>query len=149
MRLSRAGVKCRSESIQHLVFGKGVQDPRGRQELLLPCGYGDPVNGVDWKGRWIFKAGEKRPTNYYLLLRRSFQLDFHVVSASVAVSADAFYKLYINGNYVGRGPARSSDKKKFYDRYDITTHLRRGGRGETSCGNRRGLARYAGRCLAA
>lgn len=74
---------------------------------------------------WIYLPGETRPTNVYALFRRSFQA-VAPEKCQVRISADAFYKLYVNGEWVGRGPVRSSGKRKYYDEYDVRPFLRQG-----------------------
>jgi hypothetical protein len=53
----------------------------------------------------------------------AFRLQFDVAGASVArvhVSADERYILYLDGEYIGRGPERGSDKAWFYETYDLS-----------------------------
>lgn len=75
---------------------------------------------------WIYLKGETRPTNLYVLFRRSFMVKAMPDQCRVRISADALYKLYVNGAWVGRGPVRSSSKRKYYDEYDILPYMRAG-----------------------
>ncbi len=42
------------------------------------------------------------------------------------ISANAFYTLYINGQWVSRGPARTNSSYRAYDTVDLAPHLRPG-----------------------
>ena len=64
--------------------------------------------------------------NRYVYFRKSFDLDGEVADASVDVSADGRYQLFVNGQRVGRGPARCSPDWQYYDTYDIRPYLRPG-----------------------
>ena len=59
-----------------------------------------------------------------------FRLDFSLAglkgAARFAITADQNYMLYVNGRYVGRGPARGFQDSWPYDEYDLRGHLRRG-----------------------
>ena len=70
-------------------------------------------------GQWIWRdrSGEsqgasrggidpKVDANLFVQFRRSFRIDSVPASAALRVSADGRYRLYVNGAYVGRGPAR-------------------------------------------
>ncbi|MBI3910040.1 MAG: family 78 glycoside hydrolase catalytic domain [Armatimonadetes bacterium] len=81
-----------------------------------------------WTARWIWVAGaEERPRNYYALFRKTFNLPALPRAASVRVTADSRYQLFVNGTRVGRGPARCDRRWQSYDEYDLTPHLKLGG----------------------
>ncbi|MCB9452335.1 MAG: family 78 glycoside hydrolase catalytic domain [Anaerolineaceae bacterium] len=65
-------------------------------------------------------------SNRYVYFRRTFDIVETVTSASAAVSADGRYQLYVNGQLVGRGPARCSPAWQYVDEYDLTPYLRPG-----------------------
>jgi alpha-L-rhamnosidase len=82
---------------------------------------------LDWKARWIWDGGEARPRNHYLYFRKAVRVpDFASCRAPARVCADTGYKLYVNGEYVYHGPARSDPRWQSYDTYDIGRHLRPG-----------------------
>ena len=78
------------------------------------------------RAQWIWCAGEEVPTNFYLYCRKAFTLKENVASATIHVTADSRYKLYVNGTFVGRGPARADQRWQYYDSYDVAPHLRAG-----------------------
>lgn len=78
------------------------------------------------RAQWIWCAGEDVPQNFYLYCRKRFTLKEKPASATVHVTADSRYKFYVNGAFVGRGPARADQRWETYDTYDIAPHLRPG-----------------------
>ncbi|MBN1509654.1 MAG: alpha-L-rhamnosidase N-terminal domain-containing protein, partial [Sedimentisphaerales bacterium] len=81
-----------------------------------------------WHGLWIWGspglAHEHR--NEYVCLRKTFRLTTSPTSARVRISADNRYALYVNGQFVCRGPARCDPRFQSYDKIDLTPWLRRG-----------------------
>ena len=45
--------------------------------------------------------------NAHILFRRKFSLDKAPESAKIYITADDYYKLYVNGKFVSQGPAPS------------------------------------------
>jgi hypothetical protein len=64
--------------------------------------------------------------NLYVHFRRAFRLDAVPATAPVRISADGRYRLWVNGAYIGRGPARCEPLFQYYDVHDVTGHLRAG-----------------------
>ncbi len=58
--------------------------------------------------------------------RKQFELSDQPTSAPVRVTADARYMLWVNGQFVGRGPARGFPWVQPYDEYDVASFLRPG-----------------------
>ena len=58
--------------------------------------------------------------------RREFELDAVPEKVVVNVTADARYTLYVNGEWVGHGPARGVQEQWPYDELDITSYLKPG-----------------------
>ncbi len=81
---------------------------------------------MNWQAKWIWCGGEASPKNFYLYLRKGMTITKQVKSAVVHVTADSRYKLYLNGQYLGRGPARCDPRWQSYDTYDVTAHLKQG-----------------------
>ena len=63
--------------------------------------------------------------NRHILFRKSFDLG-EVKDARVFVTADDYYKLYVNGAFVGQGPAAGTPEHTWYNEIDVTGFLRRG-----------------------
>ena len=79
-----------------------------------------------WVAKWIWCEGEPVPQNFYLYCRKSFRLEGKASEAAVDVTADSRYKLFVNGKFVGRGPARCDQRWQYYDTYDLAPFLRMG-----------------------
>ncbi len=76
--------------------------------------------------QWIWIDGEPSPPNYYLVARRTFALDEAPGRATLHISADSRYVLFVNGRRVGRGPNRCWPFDQQYDSHDVARHLRPG-----------------------
>ena len=64
--------------------------------------------------------------NLHVYFRKTFDLPSQPQSAPAHVTADSRYRLYVNGQFVGRGPARSYPSFQYYDTYDLSKYLRPG-----------------------
>ena len=62
--------------------------------------------------------------NRHMLVRKSFR--FCVKPAKIKITADDYYKLYINGKFAGQGPAPAYHFYYNVNEYDITDFLREG-----------------------
>ena len=82
--------------------------------------------GKKWVAKWIWCEGEPVPQNFYLYCRKVFALEGEAADASVDVTADSRYKLFVNGRLVGRGPARCDQRWEYYDTYDLRSFLQHG-----------------------
>jgi len=65
--------------------------------------------------------------NRHMLVRKTFKYDRDFKNAYIDITADDYYKLYINGVFVGQGPAPSYHFHYNYNRYDISDYLNNGG----------------------
>lgn len=63
--------------------------------------------------------------NHHMLMRRSFVLG-DLSKAIIRITADDYYKLYINGNLAGQGPTPGYYFNYYYNEIDITPYLTRG-----------------------
>lgn len=80
-----------------------------------------------WVGRFIWDDGEARPFHAFRLFRRTFTLAAAPSEAVLHLTAADRYVLYVNGVYLGHGPARSVGPQWMsYDSHDVTPHLRAG-----------------------
>ncbi len=71
------------------------------------------------------KANETQLQNYHCLCRSEYFYNGKEKSI-LKITADDYYKLYINGNYVVEGPAPSYNTARFYNEIDITPFLHNG-----------------------
>lgn len=67
---------------------------------------------------------EPDPTlvNSHLLFRRDFELT-DIGTATLYISADDYYKLYINGQFVDQGPAPGNPERYYYNTLDVARFL--------------------------
>lgn len=65
-------------------------------------------------------------SNAHILFRRRFSLDSVPTSAVMRITADDYYKLYINGVLVGQGPAPGYPTAYRYNVLDVRSYLRAG-----------------------
>lgn len=64
--------------------------------------------------------------NRHILFRKKFVISNDISNAKIYISADDYYKLYINGRFVGQGPAPSYHFQYNYNVIDVTDHLMKG-----------------------
>lgn len=79
-------------------------------------------------GLWIWPSDDEgdRPVARLALFRRSFTLADAPWEAILSVTADSRYKLFVNGERVGWGPAKGTDREWYVDEIDVGPHLRVG-----------------------
>ncbi|MBE6549292.1 MAG: hypothetical protein E7670_02575 [Ruminococcaceae bacterium] len=64
--------------------------------------------------------------NQHILFRKKFDLKNVSQNAKIYISADDYYKLYINGNFVAQGPSPSYHFQYNYNEIDIGKYLKNG-----------------------
>ncbi len=64
--------------------------------------------------------------NGYALFRKTLTLSKVPEKAPLFITADQSYRLFINGRFISRGPARGFQRKWPYDQIDISAYLKRG-----------------------
>ncbi len=74
-----------------------------------------------WKNSILRDERDRR-----MQFRRTFELDSVPATAEITITADAFYTLWVNGQYVNRGPARGFQRHWPFDRIDLAPYLRPG-----------------------
>ncbi|MSU50301.1 MAG: hypothetical protein EXS37_14650 [Opitutus sp.] len=79
-----------------------------------------------WQARWIWDDGVATPYHHFLMARKTFSLPGAPARASLKITVSDRYLLYVNGEYVGRGPARSDPRFVSFDPYDLGVRLRPG-----------------------
>jgi hypothetical protein len=81
----------------------------------------------DWTGNFIWDKGERSPFHYSLLFRRTFPLADLPARAVIRIAAADKYRLFVNGHYLARGPARTVGPQLTpYDTHDLGGLLRPG-----------------------
>ncbi len=93
--------------------------------LLLTCSLVHlfPIE-KQWRAKWIWTKEELNAEA--VIVRKLFSLSSQATEANILITASDFYQLYINGQYVIRGPARSAAHHQSYDCIDISTYLKKG-----------------------
>ena len=90
-----------------------------------------------WSGHWIGnrpKTSTGTPADFLTgsgsdrefsrsMFRRTFELQEAPADAPARITADSRYVLWVNGQEVGRGPARSQPFRQRYDSYDLAPYL--------------------------
>ena len=76
--------------------------------------------------RWIWPEAYMYLYNHYAHFRRDFELGSTIRKAPLFITADKAYKLYVNGQYVCRGPARGYQSHWPCDEVDIAPFLHKG-----------------------
>lgn len=75
---------------------------------------------------WIWKkSDEYNSYNETVLFRKRISLPV-LDSARIAITADSFYRLFVNGQWVNDGPCRSWPNHFQYDEFDLSSYLQRG-----------------------
>lgn len=66
------------------------------------------------------------PKNMHVLARTAFFYTAKLGRIKVCITADDYYKLYINGRFAGQGPAPAYPEKYYFNEIDITPYLKNG-----------------------
>ena len=105
---------------------------RGLLALILltgnaRAGGADPI-GAALQRSFIWTQPDQRSTNETLHagFRRSFDLAAAPQAAQLHLFAYTRYQLFVNGEYIGRGPNRFENRRPEYDTWEITSHLHAG-----------------------
>lgn len=87
---------------------------------------------------WIAPLGAKNLKNYYFRARKAFFVEKICDKVELIIAAESTYILYLNGDEIGRGPARGTHAINYYDCYSVASKLKIG-RNEVGvlcyCGN--------------
>lgn len=75
-------------------------------------------------GWWIWTSAGLPERNRFVRFRRKFKYNGGL--ATMHITADSRYAMYINGQYVGQGPVRAWPNHWRYDTYDIKPFLYKG-----------------------
>jgi alpha-L-rhamnosidase len=81
---------------------------------------------VTWSAQWIMHPVVQPQEHAVIIFRRSLELAKKPSSFIIHLSADNHYRLFVNGQYVLRGPARGDLSHWFYETVDIAEYLKAG-----------------------
>jgi hypothetical protein len=85
-----------------------------------------PDAGPSLQQSFVWPASAPAGKQAYVMFRKEFTLAAVPGEAELDIFADSRYILWINGDYVLRGPCRFDPKFPEYDRLDVRRHLRAG-----------------------
>ncbi len=85
-----------------------------------------PLAPPEWKARWIWYPERRTIQNTFVMFRRAFDLAEIPAAAPAYVSAFTRYKLWVNGQFVQRGPAPCDPRYWEADPVELGPFLRRG-----------------------
>ncbi|MEN6383587.1 MAG: alpha-L-rhamnosidase N-terminal domain-containing protein [Phycisphaerales bacterium] len=78
---------------------------------------------MDFAAKWIWnKQKSYKEYNRTIIARKLFESSA-ASRANLKITADSFYRLYINGKWVNDGPCRSWPEHYQYDEIDVTPHI--------------------------
>lgn len=73
----------------------------------------------DWRGAWVWaEPVAAKDRNAYVFFRREFGAAGPTV-LEIAITADSFYTLWLDGQFLGRGPARSHLEYYSFDEFRV------------------------------
>ncbi|MGL1894478.1 MAG: glycoside hydrolase family 78 protein [Spirochaetaceae bacterium] len=75
-----------------------------------------------WTAKWM-ELPNSDGNNSFFRIRHNFKIEEKPKKSTVYISARLKYRLLINGEYIGEGPARSSMEEYSYDSYVLTGGL--------------------------
>jgi alpha-L-rhamnosidase len=85
-----------------------------------------PANHPLRSARWLWPGGFTYLVNSFAQFRKDFTLETVPKKAPFAITADQHYRLWVNGRYVTRGPARGYQESWPFDEVDLAPYLQRG-----------------------
>ncbi len=85
-----------------------------------------PANHPLRQARWLWPGGFTYLVNSYAQFRKDFSLEAVPKKAPFAITADQHYRLWVNGRYVTRGPARGYQESWPFDEVDLAPYLQAG-----------------------
>lgn len=80
----------------------------------------------NWSAKWIWRdRADIHAYNQTVIARKQFRLE-RPERGRLWITADSFYRLYVNGTWVNDGPSRCWPEHFQYDEIDVGTYLRDG-----------------------
>ena len=78
------------------------------------------------KAKWIWKKQENYNLyNQTIIARKTVHLK-KIKRAEILITADSFYRLFINGEWISDGPCRAWPEHYQYDKIDVTSNIKIG-----------------------
>ncbi len=74
---------------------------------------------IDWKAGWIWTRGRTRRPYHVSFFRAAFEAGRRGRDADILCAADSRYRLWLNGEPVGFGPARGHPEHPYYDTHRV------------------------------
>jgi len=78
---------------------------------------------VKWTAHWIMHPTAEPQAQAVVLFRKNFELPAKPGKFVIHLSADNHYRLFVNGKYITRGPARGDLSHWFFETLDIAGEL--------------------------
>ncbi|MBB6637307.1 alpha-L-rhamnosidase N-terminal domain-containing protein [Cohnella thailandensis] len=79
-----------------------------------------------WTAQWIWVSEAEGLNDVYAETRAVFEAEETIKRARIRISANQAYKLYLNGEELGRGPTPADLEWMSYDTYEVADRLARG-----------------------
>lgn len=80
---------------------------------------------LQWTARWI-GLPETTDGDVYFYARKAWQRTANSRTSTIHVAAQSRYSLYVNGSAVGKGPARGTRTRSYFDSYDVSPLMKPG-----------------------
>lgn len=109
---------------QPFAFSQEVSELGGGVKGIWTQNTSEKISLESWGAQWIWMPEDMESD--VMLARRSFGLRKVPNTAILRITASSKYELYVNGNYICQGPARSASHHQSYDILDITSVLKEG-----------------------
>jgi len=87
--------------------------------LILLSAISSQSQVVNWTSHWIMHPTAEPQSHGVILFRKNFELTSRPQQFVVHLSADNHYRLFVNGKYITRGPARGDIAHWFYETIDL------------------------------
>jgi len=84
------------------------------------------MNPLDQNAWWLWSRPSSNPQNSYTGFRHDFEMKSLPKAAPFHITADQSYRLWVNGQYVCRGPLRSQQSDWYYDTVELLPFLKPG-----------------------
>lgn len=121
-----SGMKALGNRFPSLVFAirwSALAVGLGAVGLQQPRLQAQPLGTGPLQPKWIWWAGEPADSyNQTVIARKTFRLEAPQ-EAMLRITADSFYRLFINGRWVNDGPCRSWPEHYQYDVVDVLPYL--------------------------